>query len=505
MKIPYYVLTSLLSKHTAFHAKSPEQLSFSMGRPKFLLPNTPLESGRLYVSDPTTAKSLESKLPHTSAILAASEPAALLNRIQEIYDHMESCEEGLSQSASAGDMREMLDEVEAVLGNPALLCKNSYAIVACSGEIFSNPELASLRGTHLPYEYVNTLQRDPQFEAKNEKTVPYWFQVPADGPMALGMNLFVDADVKFYLMVLPCLRSMDDSDCFLMSICAKYVNQMVQSTVIANRISDPSGRRERLMELFRTGVETENTDLTVLEQGFGSLGWLPRHQYSCLAIRLGTPDYLEHTSELLCSQLEALLPASCVFARTGTICVLLNITLSGISLQKNLEACIYFLRDNDLRTGVSNLFTGFGDLRNYHRQSCIALDFASRPQSFLWVRHFSDVVLDYILEQSNRELPLHLICSQQILEMQRYDKEHQTDFYETLQCYIHNHFNAVQTAKELQIHRSTFLYRMERLQTLFQLDLNQEDSLLYILLSMKMLDQSKTMALHDPSNSSSSG
>lgn len=470
-----------------------------MGRPKFLLADAPLESGRLYVSDAATAKSVEARLPHTSAVLTAQEPAALLNRIQEIYDHLESCEDDLSQSAATGDMREMLDEVEAVLGNPVILCKSSYAIVACSGEVFSNPDLASLRGTHLPYEYVNTLQRDPQFEEKNKKAEPYWFQLPSVSAMALGMNLFVEDDIKYHLMVLPHLRSLDDSDRFLMTICAKYVGQMVCSTIIANRISDPSGRRERLIELFRTVVETENTDLTVLEQGFISLGWLPRHQYSCLAIRLGTPDYLDHTAELLCNQLESLLPSSCVFSRTGTICVLLNITLSGISLHKNLETCIYFLRDNDLRTGVSNLFTGFTELRNYHKQSLIALDFASRPQSFLWVRHFSEVVLDYILEQSNRELPLHLICSQQILEMRQYDKEHQTDFYETLQCYIRNHFNAVQTAKELQIHRSTFLYRMDRLQTLFELDLNQEDSLLYILLSMKMLDQSKTMTLHDQS------
>ena len=60
-----------------------------------------------------------------------------------------------------------------------------------------------------------------------------------------------------------------------------------------------------------------------------------------------------------------------------------------------------------------------------------------------------------------------------------------------------NKYNAVQTAKELQIHRSTFLYRMERLQTLFNLDLNQRDSLLYTLLSMKMLDLSKSMMLHE--------
>ena len=38
---------------------------------------------------------------------------------------------------------------------------------------------------------------------------------------------------------------------------------------------------------------------------------------------------------------------------------------------------------------------------------------------------------------------------------------------------------------------------MERLQNLFQLDLSQQDALLYLLLSMKMLEQSKSMMQHE--------
>ena len=38
---------------------------------------------------------------------------------------------------------------------------------------------------------------------------------------------------------------------------------------------------------------------------------------------------------------------------------------------------------------------------------------------------------------------------------------------------------------------------MERLQNLFHLDLNQRDSLLYTLLSMKMLELSKSMMIHE--------
>lgn len=497
MRIPFDYLLENLRCGENFQVVGRPVLSAYMARPKFLLSDAPLEPGRLYISFTEELPCSVEKQPSSSAILTAPDPARLFNQLQELYDRCEAWEEALCNAASGGELRELLDEVESILDNPILLHKSNYAIVACSGEVFSNPALAALRGSHLPYDYVNTLKRDPVFEQSRTASAPFFYSNPFTKTPALGMNLLQDADMSYRLTAIPLLRPLTDSDRFLMTLCAGYVTQVLNSTILTGRYDDPSGRRERLTELFRMSVENENTDQTVLDQGFSSLGWLTTHQYCCVSIQIGSQDYLSHTAELLRNQLEALLPASCVFSRLGTMAVLINLTLAGSSIRELLEKCVYFFRDNDLRSGVSNPFTGFRELRHYHKQSLIALDFASRPQAFLWTQYFSDVVLDYILEQSNRELPLHLICSQRILQIRQYDAEHQTDFYITLECYIRNKFNAVQTAKELQIHRSTFLYRMERLQTLFGLDLNQRDALLYVLLSMKMLELSKFMMLHE--------
>ena len=495
MRVPFNYLMDILEKTASIGIVPPQNGNSPISRPKFLLPDTVLEAGRLYIADPAIVQ--KDRIPATSALLTSPAPAQLLNQLQEIFDRCETWEGTLSAAAATGDLRELLDEIEAILGNPIVLRKSNYAIVACSSEVFSNPALADLRGTHLPYEYVNSLKRDVKFEQMRTSETPFFFSVPVSKSQALGVNLFPEAGATYCLSAIPLLRPLTHSDCFPLEICAGHVTQVLRSTVIAGRYADPSGRRERLMELFRTSVENKSADVIVLEQGFSSLGCQPNHQYCCLSLRTGSPDYLSYTEDLLCNQVESLLPEACVFASLGTIAVLLNLTLAGAEIRELLEKCVYFFRDNDLRTGVSNVFTGFRELRNYHRQSLIALDFASRPQAFLWIRYFSDVVLDYILEQSNRELPLHLICSQQILQLKQYDQEHQTEFYVTLESYIQNKFNAVQTARELQIHRSTFLYRMERLQTLFGLDLDQRDSLLYILLSMKMLELSKSMMLHE--------
>ena len=94
-----------------------------------------------------------------------------------------------------------------------------------------------------------------------------------------------------------------------------------------------------------------------------------------------------------------------------------------------------------------------------------------------------------MLEQGRGEFPGELVCSRRILELRDFDALHHTDYYHTLKCYVQNQLNAVQTAKQLFIHRSTFLYRMEKIGEIVDLDLNDYDTLLYVMMTFRILEQ----------------
>ena len=59
---------------------------------------------------------------------------------------------------------------------------------------------------------------------------------------------------------------------------------------------------------------------------------------------------------------------------------------------------------------------------------------------------------------------------------------------QTLRTYLENHLNAVQSAKDLFIHRSTFLYRLDKIKKIMETELDDSDELLYLLLSFRLLD-----------------
>ncbi len=80
--------------------------------------------------------------------------------------------------------------------------------------------------------------------------------------------------------------------------------------------------------------------------------------------------------------------------------------------------------------------------------------------------------MPYIFRQSIRELPAHLLCRKELFLLRAYDEEHRTDFFKTLKVYLEQNMNISHTSEALIIHRSTLLYRLERIRALTGMNLN---------------------------------
>ena len=99
------------------------------------------------------------------------------------------------------------------------------------------------------------------------------------------------------------------------------------------------------------------------------------------------------------------------------------------------------------------------------------------------------VTMTYILEQATRRLPGTMICHEGLLELKKHDEENQTQYMETLRVYLEQHLSATQAARELFIHRSTFLYRLDRIREILQSDLDDPEEVFYLELSFRLLEQ----------------
>ena len=64
--------------------------------------------------------------------------------------------------------------------------------------------------------------------------------------------------------------------------------------------------------------------------------------------------------------------------------------------------------------------------------------------------------------------------------LKKYDHAHQTELYLTLRTFLRNQLNYTKTAADLFIHRSTLLYRLDRIKELIPVELDDYENILQL-------------------------
>ena len=81
-----------------------------------------------------------------------------------------------------------------------------------------------------------------------------------------------------------------------------------------------------------------------------------------------------------------------------------------------------------------------------------------------------------------------MICDEKLWKLKEHDEKTGSDYMQTLRLYLDNHCSVVQTARELSIHRSTLLYRLEKIREIINFSLDDPEQLLYLRLSFYFIE-----------------
>jgi sugar diacid utilization regulator len=181
---------------------------------------------------------------------------------------------------------------------------------------------------------------------------------------------------------------------------------------------------------------------------------------------------------------------SLCFICKGRVLLFINMDRSTRTGHPDLfETLVGFSKDHLLITGVSLGFRGMNHLCAAYEQTKTAIEYgtAYHPSDFCYF--FEDCALDYMIRSCKGAFQNEEICSSKLLLLAQYDKEKGTDYYKTLHTYFIYRFNAAEAAKKLFINRSTFHYRLDRIQELVNINFDSEDERLYLAMSFKILAQ----------------
>lgn len=240
--------------------------------------------------------------------------------------------------------------------------------------------------------------------------------------------------------------------------------------------SEAHGGRMEKAGIFKDLLERPGAAEERADDRLRVFDWLPSDRKQVYAIRRVAPEM--DPMNAIERYLEAINPYSFLLRYDGCCLYIVNHRLSPASayeerLQTALAQC-------GCAAGRSPLFTGLAEFPAYYRSALIALRFAPAVPGD--IRAFEETELPYAASLL-REHSVIDLRHPALRTLREYDLDHGTQLFGTLDKFLSHNCSYADTAAELYIHRSTLLYRLQRISELTGLSLKHYPTQLHLQIS----------------------
>jgi GAF domain-containing protein len=170
---------------------------------------------------------------------------------------------------------------------------------------------------------------------------------------------------------------------------------------------------------------------------------------------------------------------------------------SGTRLKTWLQELVHQMHhehDVDLSIGIGNTCQHISDYRRGFAEANEALQMGqnlrdtkgSENKRLPIVTHFNDLgVYRYLYKIAHMD-DLRDVYQDQVARIDSYDRRKNTDLLDTLEIYLECAGNLTKTSERLFVHRNTLIQRLERLQSLCDIDLQERSNWLTLQVAIKV-------------------
>ena len=388
--------------------------------------------------------------------------------------------------SSAGGLKAVVEAAEDYLHYPISVCDASYNMIETSPKmrkleyglksvqsrlILDSVEIESLKRLQIEqkiYESHQAFVVDPEDHPDNR-----WIfcairlQNVMTGYVAVCLprgTEVTDGDLRFTTALAGvCSVEMQKHDFFVTRTGMKYENFLVE-----------------LLEGHFDDVNLISSRLELLDRKFC-------RNFCIVVLRCSEPHNSDLFNKSQLSALRSVYPNSMSVVYQDAIVLFLNQDEPILLKEKQLSPLAEFARRNHMKAGVSQPFRDILKINAYYQQTMNVLEIGEvhDPASTLYLA--TELLPQYLFSNcsyTGLEVGIH----HHIFQLRDYDERYHTSFVHTLRTYLECDRSATKAAEALHLHRSTFFYRIKRLEEL--LDISIEDSKLLLLyeLSFKIWD-----------------
>lgn len=251
---------------------------------------------------------------------------------------------------------------------------------------------------------------------------------------------------------------------------------------------------ENMLEYFISNLLNGTiTDEQKLRDRCNHFGWRLMTPYRILTVRGTDPREMEQGSGYLeqsrrCSLLQERFPNATVFLYGEQIKFITGVHDESTHERLILHQIEEFFREHDLIAGVSQLGRNFRSLAARHRQAMKAIQMGQLLKGEGPLYYYDNYSVYHALELCSEGIDLRQLCHAAVLKLEQYDRKNGTALMGTLHAYLASGKNVSEAAAALYIHRNTLSKRLEKINDIITVDLDDREAVFHLLFSFRVIE-----------------
>ena len=416
------------------------------------------------------------------------DPFAVLNCIQrELYDCRKADlkRDEVFQVLEAGyGFQSMLDTARSYLENPITLCTTSFSVLASSPKNYFDDKFDVYdEKFYLKNNFIRNLKEKQVLQHLFTSSSPMIVEFDdSPGISYLFCSIHIRRAAVGYLCISSLYHPLEASDTsFVMSLSKLFSLEMQKDEFYAEK----TGLK---YECFLTDLIEQNLHsrsiadrhLAQLGETFYQYFWVLGFTFHGFSNHQLNPNYF-------IDQLSGIFKHSMSFFYKGNLILLHTSKYKDLYQSIDKQKLSHFLHLNQINAAISFRYEELLDTPLYYNQVMFLL----KNKKCIMKEHcltYEDNFLNHLLEASQNEIHADNIIHPDLLFLQNYDQENNTEYMKTLKAYFLNNRNALNTSNYLHIHKSTFFYRIGKIGELTEFDPANAEILFSYEFSFRVLD-----------------
>ena len=397
----------------------------------------------------------------------------VFNIVQNIFNKYEAWEAELSRILRRGaSLQELLAASQGIFDNPMLLIGGDFSYLAYTEGDYLQDRLGirldgptfdpDLLDVFLSLHELATDIREPLLLSLMERST-------------LSVNLFDRDDFLGCITVFGEYRAFRSSDIQLCQFLAENIRQAF--LLKPNLAGDRASLRSSILHIISgQPLSQEQRNVMIRHGEHGDL--------ICLAFR-PTSDSRLLPGGYVSSLIEEQFKESLAFEYGGGIAAVIPAEQLG---RQQLASLLQKLR---LICGVSRPFRNLNESAYAYYQAASALDARTGFSPGNSICRFEDCILPLLLRNATADIPARYFYTEGLSRLSAHDENAPVSYLNTLKTYLDSNMSIAETARKMNLHRSSLIDRLNRISQILDVDLEDPDQRLtvQIILSAERADR----------------